>query len=171
MPDDESGSFQGTDSGTRRQRHEGDDSITVVIDATSDDGRGDVSGLVNVGLERDDNPKSAGHGSVLIDLRDGFGDDDEHEAREGDADLEFGVGATSDDLGELGVDLSPWAPLLGMLDSTEPEGSLGDWPFAPAEGVERAHALELRSESMLQFARARRPARRHARPHRGRFLR
>ena len=152
MPDDESGSFQGPVSGTRRQRHEDDDSITVVIDATSDDGHGDVSSLVNVGLERDDNPKSAGHGSVLIDLRDGFGDDDEHEPREGDADLEFGVGATSDDLGELGVDLSPWAPLLGMLDATEPEGSLGDWPFAPAEGVERAHALELRSESMLQYA-------------------
>ena len=38
-----------------------------------------------------------------------------------------------------------------MLDSTEPEEAPGDRPFTPVEGVERAHALELRAESMLLY--------------------
>ena len=60
--------------------------------------------------------------------------------------------ASSPDLGALDADLSPWAPLLGMLDSSEPEALPGCRPFAPAEGVEKAHALEFRSESMLHYA-------------------
>ena len=68
------------------------------------------------------------------------------------ADRGPGLGASSRDIGELDVDLSPWAPLLGMLESTEPEDSPGDRPFAPSDGVESAHALELRAESMLQYA-------------------
>ena len=65
---------------------------------------------------------------------------------------ELGFRATSEELGELDVDLSPWAPLLGMLDSTEPEASPGDRPFTPGEGAKEAHALELRAESMLQYS-------------------
>ena len=38
-----------------------------------------------------------------------------------------------------------------MLDSTEPEESPDDRPFTPTEGVEGAHALELRAESMRQY--------------------
>ena len=64
----------------------------------------------------------------------------------------LGFGASSRDVGELDVDLSPWTPLLGMLESTEPEESPGDRPFAPSEGVEGAHALELRAQSMRQYA-------------------
>ena len=62
------------------------------------------------------------------------------------------LGTSSEDYGNPDVDASPWAPLLGMLDSTEPEASPGDRPFAPQEGVEGAHALELRAESILQYA-------------------
>ena len=39
-----------------------------------------------------------------------------------------------------------------MLESTEPEESPDQRPFAPSEGVEGAHALELRAESMRQYA-------------------
>ena len=82
--------------------------------------------------------------------RPGFGGDDD-DLFDGD-EHELGFGTTSEDSGELGVDLSPWAPLLGMLDSTEPEEWPGDRPFTPGEGVKEAHALELRAESMLQYA-------------------
>ena len=60
--------------------------------------------------------------------------------------------ATSEDFGELDVDLSPWAPLLGMLDSTEPEEAPGERPFTPGAQVNGVHALELRAESMLQYS-------------------
>ena len=39
-----------------------------------------------------------------------------------------------------------------MLDSTEPEAPPGDRPFTPSGGVEGAHALELRAESMLHYS-------------------
>ena len=151
MPDDEPGSPPGTDSRTRLQRRKGDDSIPVVIDATSDDGHGDPRGPANIGPDPGDRPEMAVHGPNPNDFRDDF--DDEHELPIGEADeRELGFGAASEDLEALGVDLSAWAPLLGMLDSTEPEASPGDRPFTPAEGVEKAHALELRAESMLQYA-------------------
>ena len=80
-------------------------------------------------------------------------DDDDDEAPVGDAgEHALSINAISGDFGELGADLSPWAPLLGMLDSTEPEASPGDRSFTPTEGVEGAHALELRAESMLQYS-------------------
>ena len=67
-----------------------------------------------------------------------------------------GQGTAGDDsatvVAEPHVDLSPWAPLLGMLDSTEPDVTPHDRPFTPSEGVERAHAAELRAESILQYA-------------------
>ena len=79
--------------------------------------------------------------------------DDEHELPVGDADEhELGFGASSRDLGAPDVDVSPWAPLLGMLESTEPEVPPGDRPFTPGEGGEGPHALELRAESMVQYA-------------------
>ena len=151
MPDDEPGSPQGTEAGARRQRREGDDSIPVVIDATSDDDHGDLGGPANAGLDPGDRPDRAIHGSNPIDFRDDF--DDEHERPVADADEhELGFGAASEDLGAFGVDLSPWAPLLGMLESTEPEGSPDDRLFTPSEGAAGPHALELRAESMLQYA-------------------
>ena len=88
--------------------------------------------------------------SFPVDFGDTFGGDDD-DLFDGD-EHELGFGTTSEDSGELGVDLSPWAPLLGMLDSTEPEEWPGDRPFTPGEGVKEAHALELRAESMLLYS-------------------
>ena len=156
MLDNPSGNPPGTDPGTRGQGTEGDDSITAVIDATSDhgsDGIRDDRGLVYVGLEPSVDPDSTDHDSFSVDFGDVFGDAGDDELPAGDAgehDLSFR--ASSEDFGELDVDLSPWAPLLGMLDSTESEASPGDRPFTPSEGAEGAHALELRAESMLQYA-------------------
>ena len=155
MLDNASGNPPSTDPGTRGQSTEGDDSITAVIDATSDhgsDGIRDDRGLVNVGLESNDDPDSTGRDSLSVDFGDRFGDDDD-ELPAGDAgEHELSFRTSSEDFGELDVDLSPWAPLLGMLDSTESEASPGDRPFTPSEGAEGAHALELRAESMLQYA-------------------
>ena len=155
MLDNASRNPSGTDPGTRAQGTEGDDSITAVIGATSDhgsDGIRDDRGLVNVGFESNDDPNSTGNDRSSVDFGDMFSDADDEELTAGDTDEhELGFRATSEDYGELDVDLSPWAPLLGMLDSTEPEASPGDRPFTPSEGVERAHALELRAESMLQY--------------------
>ena len=151
MPDDEPGGPPGTEVGARRQRREGDDSIPAIMDATSDDGHGDPGGPAGVGLDSVDRPDAALHGSDPIDFREEL--DDGYKLPVGDPDEdEPGFGAVSEDLGALGVDLSPWAPLLGMLDSTEPEESPGDPPFTPSEGAEGPHALELRAESMLQYA-------------------
>ena len=151
MPDDEPGSPPGTDSGARRQRQEGGDSIPVVIDATSNDGHGDLGGPANVSLAPGDRPDRAIHGSILIDFRDDY--DDERELPDEDADeQESGFSAVSGDLGALAVDLSPWAPLLSTLDSTEPEESPGDPTFTPSKGAEGPHALELRAEAMRHYA-------------------
>ena len=107
-------------------------------------------GLERLGVRTE---REIGRESPSADSREIHAGNDDDEAPDGDADeFELGFAATSGDLGELGVDLSPWAPLLGMLDSTEPEVSPGDRPFTPAEGVDGAHALELRAESMLLYA-------------------
>ena len=82
-----------------------------------------------------------------------YDDDDDDELSAGDADEHaLSFRATSEDFDELDVDLSPWPPLLAMLDSTEPEESPDDGPFNPSEGVEGPHALELRAESMVHYA-------------------
>ena len=156
MPDNASGNPPGTDPGTRGLGTDDEDSFTVVIDATSGDGPhgdGDDRGLVGVGLESSDDPDSTRNDALSVDFGDMFADAEDDELPVGDADeLPLSFSATSEAYGELDVDLSPWAPLLGMLESTEPEASPGDRPFTTAEGVEGAHALELRAESMLQYA-------------------
>ena len=156
MLNDDSGNPPGTDPGTRGLGTGGDDSMTVVIDATSDDGSvgdRDDQGRVNVGLELNLDADSTDYDSFSVDIGDMFGNAYDDELPVGDADeRELSFTATSQEYGELGVDLSPWAPLLGMLDSTETEASPGDRPFSPTEGVERAHALEMRAESMLQYS-------------------
>ena len=146
MTDDEPGIPPGTDPDTRSQGTEGDGSIAVAVGTQSDvgsDGHGDVRSLAGVDLNQGDDSDMERPDSLSVDFGDDFGDDDE---------LEFDLGAGSETDGDLDVELSPWAPLLGMLDATEPEPSPVDRPFTPAEGVERAHALELRAESMLQYA-------------------
>ena len=126
---------------TRPAKGSGGDAFPGVIDSTSD-----------VGLGSSDDPDSAGHDSFSLGFGNTF-DDDDDELPVGDADEHaLGFSAPSDDYGDLGVDLSPWPPLLAVLDSTEPEASPDDRLFAPREGVEEAHALELRAESMLQYA-------------------
>ena len=154
MLNDASGNQPGTDSCTRGQGTWDDNSFAVVIDFPSDDGSDGVRndrGLVNVGLESNDDPDSTGGHSFSVDFGDVFCDDDD-DLFDDDADEHrLGFSATSEDSGELDVDLSPWAPLLGMLDSTEPEEWPGDRPFTPGERVKAAHALELRAESMLLY--------------------
>ena len=150
MLDDASGNPPGTDPGTW-----GEDPFAVVVDFPSDDGSDgirDDRGLINAGLEANDNPDSTGNDRFSVAFGDIF-DDDDDDLPDGDADRHaLSFSGTSEDFGDLDVDLSPWAPLLAMLDSTEPEESPGDRPFTPAEGVKQAHALELRAESMLQYA-------------------
>ena len=151
MPDDESGSPPRTEVGARRQRQAGDDSLPVVSDTTSGDGRGDLAGPANVGRDPGDRSDTAVQGPNPIGFRDDF--DDEHELPVGDGDEhQLGVGTSSEHLGTLDVELSPWAPLLGMLESTEREALPGDRPFTASEGVEGPHALELRAEAMRHYA-------------------
>ena len=126
---------------TRPAKGSGGDAFPGVIDSTSD-----------VGPGSSDDSDSTGHDSFSLGFGNTFGDDDD-EIPVGDADEHaLGFSAPSDDYRDLGVDLSPWPPLLAMLDSTEPEASPDYRPFTPTEGVERAHALELRAESMHQYA-------------------
>ena len=148
MLDDDSGNPPRTDPGTRGQSTKGDDSLTAVIGATSDhgsDGEGNDRGLINVGHESDHDPDPSARDSFSVGFGDDFGDDDADEH-------ELSYRASSEEYGDLDVELSPWAPLLGMLDSTEPEEWPGDRPFTRGEGVKEAHALELRAESMLQYS-------------------
>ena len=119
---------------TQSAKDSGGDAFPGVIDSTSD-----------VGPDSNDDPDSTGDDAFLLHLGNTF-DDDDDEAHA------LSINAISGDFGELGVDLSPWAPLLAMLDSTEPEEAPGDRPFTPGEGVNEAHALELRAESMLQYS-------------------
>ena len=167
MLNDASGNQPGTDPGTRGRGTWSDDSFADLIDLRSADGSDGVRndrGPVNVGLESNHDLDSTGKDSFSVDFGDIFGDDDDDlpdADADADADVdvdehehehELGFSATSEDLGDLGIDLSPWAPLLGMLDSTEPEEWPGDRPFTPGEGVKEAHALELRAESMLLYS-------------------
>ena len=104
--------------------------------------------------ERERLKANDGPGSTCNDSFSGaFGDIlDDDNLLDGDADgLALSFSASRENFGEFDVDLSSWAPLLGMLDSTEPEESPDDRPFTPSEGVEGAHALELRAESILQY--------------------
>ena len=107
-------------------------------------------------LESSHGREPSGHDSFPGGYGDMIGDGEDDDLLPGDADAhEVGFRATSEDFGaldELGVELSPWAPLLGLLDATEPEEFPDDRPFTPAEGGEGPHALELRAESMLQYA-------------------
>ena len=107
-------------------------------------------------LESSHGREPSGHDSFPGGYGDMIGDGEDDDLLPGDADAhEVGFRATSEDFGaldELGVELSPWAPLLGLLDATEPEEFPDDRPFTPADGAEGPHALELRAESMLQFA-------------------
>ncbi|MCY4467921.1 MAG: hypothetical protein OXC08_04310, partial [Thiotrichales bacterium] len=156
MLDDVSGNPIGADPGTRRQDTCDDSSFTTVIDFPFDDDSGSVRddrGLVNVGVESDGDPDSTGDRSFSVDFEDILGDDDDDKLPEGGADeLRLRFGATSEPYGALDVERSPWAPLLDMLDSTEPEASPGDGPFTPSEGAEVAHALEMRAESIRLYA-------------------
>ena len=156
MLDDVSGNPQGADPGTRRQYAWDDSSFAAVIDFPFDDDSGSVRddrGLVNAGVESDDHPDSTGDRSFSVDFEDILGDDDDDELPEGGADeLGLGFGATSEPYGALDVERSPWAPLLDMLDSPEPEASPSDGPFTPIEGAEGAHALEMRAESIRLYA-------------------
>ena len=155
MLDDASGNPPGTDPGTRGHGTWVEDPFAVVIDFPSDDGSdgdGDDRGLINAGLESNDDPDSTGNDRFSVDFGNIFDDGLDDKLADGnDGERELSFGASSEEYGELDVDLSPWAPLLGMLDSTEPEASANDRPFTPSEGVKEAHALELRAESMLQY--------------------
>ena len=153
MLDDASGNPPGTDPGTWGQGSWGENPFPVVIDFPSDDGSngdGYDRGLINASLEANDDPGSTGNDSFSVDFGDIFDDDDLPDSDAGEHALSFS--ASCEDFAELDVDLSRWAPLLGMLDSTEPEEWPGERPFTPDEGVKQAHALELRAESMLQYA-------------------
>ena len=157
MLDDDARSPPRTDSGARGQATNPDDAITVVVStspADRSDGQVGARSVDNVGIESNDNPDSNRHDSPSFDFGNGFGAaDDEHEFPVGDADEhQLGVGTSSERLGTLDVDLSPWTPLLGLLDSTEREASPGAQPFTPVEGVEGSHALELRAEAMRHYA-------------------
>ena len=155
MLDDASGNSPGTDPGTRGQGTWGEDPFAVVIDFPSgegSDGDGGDRGLINAGLEANDDPDSTGNDRFSVAFGDIFDDDDDG-LPDGDAgEHALSFSTSCEEFAELDVDLSPWAPLLGMLDSTEPEEWPGDRPFTPGEGVKQAHALELRAESMLQYA-------------------
>ena len=115
------------------------------------------SGTFDAGRKANHGPNPTDHDSFPIGfgdiLGDEGGDDDGDDDRPAGGADGHGLGfrASSGDSGDPGVDLSPWAPLLGMLESTESEASPDDGPFTPGEGVEQAHALELRAESMLQY--------------------
>ena len=93
-------------------------------------------------------PRAPGSGTSNDDASDNSADDDHFDA---DA-HEHGSGATSADFGERCADPSPWAPLLGMLEWTEPEESPDDPPSTPTEEAEEPHALEIRAESVRLYA-------------------
>ena len=98
---------------TRSAKGCGGDAFPGVIDSTSD-----------VGPDSNDDPDLPGDDPFSVDFGNTFGDDDDDEHPGGTAgEHALSINAISGDFGELGADLSPWAPLLGMLDSTEPEAS------------------------------------------------
>ena len=153
MLDDEPRNPPGTDPDAGGQVTERDDSAAAVIGATAGNGSDRAGGLVNAGVKPGDVLDSSALASLPVGFSRGVADNYEHELLDGDAgEHELGFGAGSDDVRGLDADLSTWAPLLDMLDSTEPEISPDHRRFTPTKGVEGAHALELRAESMLQYA-------------------
>ena len=155
MPDDVWGDPPGTDSDPRPKGAWGGDPLTFAIGFAAEDGSdsdGDDRDLVNPGPGSIDPTDTTGHVSLPVDSGDTFDDGDDDRFDSDSDEREPGSSASSEDMCELDVDLSPWAPLLGMLDSTEPEECPGDRPFTPSGGGEGAHALELRAESVLLYA-------------------
>ena len=136
MRDSGSGYPPGTDSDAPGTGSHDERSSAVPIDAT----RAQRREAVERALGPDD----------CMDIP-GEADDDDLPDDE-DAEPGLGFDPASEDSSELGVDCSPWAPLHVLLDATEPEEGPGERPFSPSEGVERAHALELRAESMRHHA-------------------
>ena len=98
--------------------------------------------------------RAPGGDRLSVNARDLSDDDDvEDEPLDRRADRrEPDFGANSEGFEYLDADASPWAPLIGMLDSTEAEASPDGRPSSPPAEVEKAHSLELRAESMLQYA-------------------
>ena len=157
MPDDVSVNPPDTDSDPRRMGAWVGDRFTFAIDFAAEDGSdgdGDDRDLVNPSPWSIDASDSTGHDSLPADFGGAFGDDDDDADRfdRDSGDHELGLSESCKDPGELDVDLPTWAPLLDMLDSTEPEECPGDQPFTPSEGGEGPHALELRAESILLYA-------------------
>ena len=163
------GTDRGTGEGPRKQVDWHDSPFTGVSASTFDDAL-EVDGAIavvrrpdtgdhednqrlgNVGLGSGNNFDSRGGDPFPVACGDAFGRDDDDDTFVGDPDPgELGFGASSEEHGALCVDPSPWAPLLGTLESTEPEEWSGDCPFTPHEAAEGAHALELRAESIRLY--------------------
>ena len=108
--------------------------------------------LVGVALASSNDPDSIAEALYVVGFGDILGEDDDDSSDGSSDEHALSLRTVSEDLGALDVDLSPWAPLLSMVDSTEPEECPGDRPFTAAEGAGGAHALELRAESMLLHA-------------------
>ena len=163
------GTDRGTGQGPRKQVDWHDSPFTGVSASTFDDAL-EVDGAIavvrrpdtgdhednqrlgNVGLGSGNNFDSKGGDPFPVPSGDAFGRDDDDDTFVGDPDPgELGFGASSEEHGALCVDPSPWAPLLGTLESTEPEEWSGDCPFTPHEAAEGAHALELRAESIRLY--------------------
>ena len=167
MPDDALSNPPDADGGSggeiRRPAVMGDGSFTVAIEPTAgDDGpisvahrftavdAGEDVGVDDAGLESSHDRDSFGGDLLAADLEYIDGDDDDvlHGDDAGEHQLRF-----SESFEHPGIlDVSRWAPLLAMLDANEHEASPDGRPFNPAEGVEGAHALELRAESMRHYA-------------------
>ena len=143
MPDDPAGNASAAD---QSNADGGSAAIGAESTSTAD---GDAAGVGKPGFGPHDGRDASGPAAYPPDVRDIYGDDDELPDADSDT---LGIGTIHGDSSELGVELSPWAPLLDTLDATEPEVAPGDRPFASTEGAERAHALELRAESMLLHA-------------------
>ena len=143
MPDDPAGNASPADRSTA-------DDGSAVVDAESiSDADGDAMGVVKPGAGERHVRDATGAGACPPAAGDIYGDD--NALPDAGADT-LGIGAVHGDSSELGVELSPWAPLHDLLDATEPEVGPDDRPFASAEGVGGGHALELRAESMLFHA-------------------
>ena len=112
----------------------------------------DSADLAGVAPTSSHDPDSIASASYVAGFGHLLGEDDDDPADTDSDEHARSLRTVPEDTSALAVDLSPWAPLLGMLESTEPEASPGDRPFTTAVGAEGAHALELRAESMLLHA-------------------
>ena len=153
MSDDASGNPPGTDPNPLGQGAWGGAPFAFGFAAEDrSDGAGDNPDVVNPGPGSIDDPDTTAHDPLPDDFGDTFNDDDDDRFDGEVDDSGPGFGASSGEPDAPDVDPSPWVPLLGMLDWTETETSGDDWPFTPTEGVDGAHALELRAESMRHYA-------------------